>query len=759
MPFATFFLDVDAVWIDHGIDGEGLNMSVLRTAHKLRTKERRQATPQHHVQIFGGFAFKYNAPMSPSQISKWAGVATSLFDVVTTSGSGTGHAIDQTKALAVQRALASTEGNAKLGCASGVSVWNIGRLWPLFDAFIVASSVEDGEQYSGILNRGKIGRLVAGLNHGGGSGGSGGGGGSGGSGGGGSGGSGEASESGGETKTSPASPPPSISQRLDESGIPRLWISRHGRKAPFDLSTSDFQWQLRDDDEVSKVAQEVFGSNGAKPRRILASPFHRTVRTACIYAVHAGLNVISIEPGLCEVLTPSLGCRTPASGSQVPTWTLEELERVAAAYGVSIDETYVPVVSADELRMETDAEDRTETRQRIQAFYKARLCPTDRSTTSSDFLVTHERAGKILLRMLQSYEDEDDTHEDDMVVPEGSVTELALSPCNNQWYAMRQTTLIELFLEEGTVAVDFLLEEMKVDVLPFFVDTKWCKIPNPDVDCWFGARLIDQWTDDDLLLQRKTEEIVARIKAAKESFQAAAAALKLYQEAKRKARKAESEAVAAAKQAADVAADVAAAELQRKTEEIVAKIKAAKESLQAAAESARAAEQTAETALRSLVDAMREGASNAGVALYGCGALMNLAINDDNQKKIAQADGIDMILRTMEEHAASNASVALEGCDALWMLACNTDNRKSIADAGGIAMILSVMEKHGAASNADVAQHGCGALWLLSYNNTENKRKIIAANGVSMVERMKSTWASNEGVKQMADGALAILRN
>ena len=137
---------------------------------------------------------------------------------------------------------------------------------------------------------------------------------------------------------------------------------------------------------------------------------------------------------------------------------------------------------------------------------------------------------------------------------------------------------------------------------------------------------------------------------------------------------------------------------------------------------------------------------------------MNLAINDDNQKKIAQADGIDMILRTMEEHAASNASVALEGCDALWMLACNTDNRKSIADAGGIAMILSVMEKHGAASNADVAQHGCGALWLLSYNNAENKRKILAANGVSMVERMKSTWASNAGVQRMADGALGNLR-
>ena len=162
---------------------------------------------------------------------------------------------------------------------------------------------------------------------------------------------------------------------------------------------------------------------------------------------------------------------------------------------------------------------------------------------------------------------------------------------------------------------------------------------------------------------------------------------------------------------------------------------------------------------RGVVGAMREGVSNADVAKEGCRTLMSLAVDVDNRKRIEEADGIDMILRTMEEHAASNASVALEGCDALWMLACNTDNRKSIADAGGIAMILSVMEKHGAASNADVAQHGCGALWLLSYNNTENKIKIIAANGVSMVERMKSTWASNEGVKQMADGALAILRN
>ena len=105
---------------------------------------------------------------------------------------------------------------------------------------------------------------------------------------------------------------------------------------------------------------------------------------------------------------------------------------------------------------------------------------------------------------------------------------------------------------------------------------------------------------------------------------------------------------------------------------------------------------------------------------------------------------------------ASNASVAEDGCSALWVLA-NSNNNKRIGEAGGIAMILSMMEEHGE-SNADVVKNGCGALSNLACN-AQNKRNILAANGVSIVERMKSTWASNEGVQAMADGALAILRN
>ena len=172
-----------------------------------------------------------------------------------------------------------------------------------------------------------------------------------------------------------------------------------------------------------------------------------------------------------------------------------------------------------------------------------------------------------------------------------------------------------------------------------------------------------------------------------------------------------------------------------------------------------------------LVEMLEEhGERNAEVAKNGLIALLNLAGNADNKKSIAEAGGIEMILSVMDVHGASNAGVAEQGCDALMSLACNDDNQKRIAEASGIEIILSVMKVHGA-SNAGVAENGCQALWNLIADapntkiigetgsiNADNKRKILAANGVSMVERMKSTWASNEIVQEMADGALGILK-
>ena len=152
-----------------------------------------------------------------------------------------------------------------------------------------------------------------------------------------------------------------------------------------------------------------------------------------------------------------------------------------------------------------------------------------------------------------------------------------------------------------------------------------------------------------------------------------------------------------------------------------------------------------------VVDAVRKGASNAQVAGEGCAALMSLAFNNaDNKKRIAEAGGIAMILSMLDVHGASNAEVAIQGCGALLNIAVNADNKK-------IALILCMLDMHGA-SNAGVAENGCGALYNLAVNNADNKSKIVAANGVSMVKRMKSTWSSNAGVQKQANEALCNLR-
>ena len=117
----------------------------------------------------------------------------------------------------------------------------------------------------------------------------------------------------------------------------------------------------------------------------------------------------------------------------------------------------------------------------------------------------------------------------------------------------------------------------------------------------------------------------------------------------------------------------------------------------------------------------------------------------------------------LQEHGASNAEIARLGCGVLWYLSVNAnnsernvDNQNLIVDAGGIDLIVRMMEMHGE-SNAGVAAEGCGVLWILADTNANNKRKILAANGVSMIERMKSTWLSNSGVQTYANKALGSL--
>ena len=118
--------------------------------------------------------------------------------------------------------------------------------------------------------------------------------------------------------------------------------------------------------------------------------------------------------------------------------------------------------------------------------------------------------------------------------------------------------------------------------------------------------------------------------------------------------------------------------------------------------------------------------------------------------------GIPLLLEVMREHKGSE-EIARVGFLAVWYLTRNEDIQKIIGESGEIPLLLEMLGEHGV-RNAEVAKQGCGALMNLAANNADNKSKILAANGVSMVERMKSTWASNEGVQTNANGALRNLR-
>jgi hypothetical protein len=63
----------------------------------------------------------------------------------------------------------------------------------------------------------------------------------------------------------------------------------------------------------------------ARPTKVICSPFPRCIATAAYYATALGIDAVTIEPGLAEVLTPSLGGKgvDPEIGLR---WTLEQLQ-------------------------------------------------------------------------------------------------------------------------------------------------------------------------------------------------------------------------------------------------------------------------------------------------------------------------------------------------------------------------------------------------------------------------------------------------
>ena len=91
-----------------------------------------------------------------------------------------------------------------------------------------------------------------------------------------------------------------------------------------------------------------------------------------------------------------------------------------------------------------------------------------------------------------------------------------------------------------------------------------------------------------------------------------------------------------------------------------------------------------------------------------------------NKVRIAEAGGIDAILKGMSAHT-SHARVQEQACRALCSVSVDTDNKVKGAEAGGTEIILRGMAKH--LDHAGVQEQACRALWVLGVN-TDNRVKI-----------------------------------
>jgi len=117
-----------------------------------------------------------------------------------------------------------------------------------------------------------------------------------------------------------------------------------------------------------------------------------------------------------------------------------------------------------------------------------------------------------------------------------------------------------------------------------------------------------------------------------------------------------------------------------------------------------------------IVDAMWELEQNAGMQEWGCRALWSLSVDSQNKVLIGQCFGIDAIVNAMTIHV-NNKGVQEKACGALSNLAANNEQNKiAIVEAEGIDAVKHAMERH--PSVEGVQEKGCLAMRKLTTEST-----------------------------------------
>ncbi|WP_094980454.1 MULTISPECIES: adenine phosphoribosyltransferase [Rhodococcus] len=140
-------IPLDAIWTDNAgvsLDGDDHEFRSLHSA-----RERTGWTGLH----FGGIAFKYQTPVSESDLPRLGELARRHVDIPTTSGPGTGLAADTHKLEALRQGLH----NHPLALASGVTPDNVESFIGLVDHILVSTGIADDNDR---IDSGKLAALL-----------------------------------------------------------------------------------------------------------------------------------------------------------------------------------------------------------------------------------------------------------------------------------------------------------------------------------------------------------------------------------------------------------------------------------------------------------------------------------------------------------------------------------------------------------------------------------------------------------------------
>ncbi|CAM9695898.1 unnamed protein product [Phaeothamnion confervicola] len=149
-------------------------------------------------------------------------------------------------------------------------------------------------------------------------------------------------------------------------------------------------------------------------------------------------------------------------------------------------------------------------------------------------------------------------------------------------------------------------------------------------------------------------------------------------------------------------------------------------------------------ACEAVIAAMRTHSTNAAVQQQGCWAVKSLCRNDDNKRKLVMAGACEAVVAAMRAHS-SNAIVQEYACWAVWSLGGDIDNKRKLGSAGTCEAVLAAMRAH--SINAAVQKNGCGAVSNLAAD-ADNRRKLGAARACEAVAAAMKAHSTNAAVQE-----------